>query len=124
MSEIANKRSNAIPVYTEEDIEGIKESSRIGRKALDAGHAVAKAGATGEDIDRAVHEAIIEEDAYPSPLNYYNFPKSCCTSVNEVICHGIPDSRPLADGDIVNIDVSVFKNGYHSDLMRPITLAK
>ena len=58
----------------------------------------------------------IEGGGYPSPLNYVSFPKSCCTSVNEVICHGIPDARPLEDGDIVNLDISVFLNGYHGDL--------
>mgnify|MGYP001604348069 CR=1 FL=1 len=71
---------------------------------------------TTEEIDRIVHEFIIEQDAYPSPLNYYNYPRSLCTSINEIICHGIPDTRPLQEGDIVNLDVSVFKNGYHGDL--------
>lgn len=58
----------------------------------------------------------MERNAYPSPLNYYNFPKSVCTSVNESICHGIPDMRELKDGDIVNVDVSTFIGGYHGDL--------
>ncbi|KAL4138835.1 Methionine aminopeptidase 1 [Phytophthora ramorum] len=58
----------------------------------------------------------MDRGCYPSPLNYYHFPKSVCISVNEVICHGIPDSRPIEDGDIVNLDVTVFKNGYHGDL--------
>lgn len=73
-------------------------------------------GVTTEEIDRVVHEHIIDSDAYPSPLNYYNFPRSCCTSVNEVICHGIPDTRPLQDGDIINLDISVYKNGFHADM--------
>ncbi|CAI7818104.1 unnamed protein product [Closterium sp. NIES-54] len=72
-------------------------------------------GVTTNEIDRAVHEMIIEAGAYPSPLNYAGFPKSVCTSVNECICHGIPDSRPLEDGDIINIDVTVYLNGYHGD---------
>lgn len=59
-------------------------------------------GVTTAEIDKIVHEACIERDCYPSPLNYYQFPASCCTSVNEVICHGIPDTRPLQDGDICN----------------------
>jgi len=63
-----------------------------------------------------VHAFLIENDAYPSPLNYHNFPKSMCTSVNEVICHGIPDDRPLEEGDIVNLDISVYKHGFNSDL--------
>jgi methionyl aminopeptidase len=74
-----------------------------------------KPGITTDEIDRAVHEASIEKGGYPSPLNYRGFPKSVCTSVNEVICHGIPDSRPLADGDIINIDVTLWKDGVHGD---------
>lgn len=88
----------------------------IARGALDAGHNAVAAGVTTEEIDRVVHEYTISQNAYPSPLNYRNFPRSCCTSVNEVVCHGIPDTRPLADGDIVNIDVSVYFGGYHADL--------
>jgi methionyl aminopeptidase len=75
-----------------------------------------KQGITTEEIDIAVHQACVERNCYPSPLNYYGFPKSCCTSVNEVICHGIPDCRPLEDGDIVNIDITVYHEGYHGDL--------
>jgi methionyl aminopeptidase len=63
-----------------------------------------------------VHEATVESCAYPSLLNYHCFLKSVCTSASEVICHGIPDQRPLQDGDFVNIDISVFKDGYHADL--------
>ncbi|KAK9918843.1 hypothetical protein WJX75_007458 [Coccomyxa subellipsoidea] len=73
-------------------------------------------GVTTEEIDRVVHEATIAAGAYPSPLNYCNFPKSVCTSVNEVICHGIPDQRPLEDGDIVNVDVTAYYKGFHGDL--------
>lgn len=63
-----------------------------------------------------MHDTTIANGAYPSPLWYHNFPKSVCTSVNEVVCHGIPDARPLQDGDIVNVDVSCLLNGYHGDL--------
>ena len=65
---------------------------------------------------QVVHDFTVEHGAYPSPLNYHGFPKSVCTSVNEVICHGIPDARELRDGDIVNVDVSCYLNGYHGDL--------
>ena len=75
-----------------------------------------KVGTTTEEIDKAVHDYLIENKAYPSPLNYFKFPRSCCTSVNEVICHGIPDTRKLQDGDIVNLDVSCYKDGFHADL--------
>lgn len=75
-----------------------------------------KAGTTTDEIDKMIHSFIIENDAYPSPLNYSNFPKSLCTSVNEVICHGIPDDRALVEGDIVNVDISIYKHGVHTDL--------
>jgi len=76
-------------------------------------------GVTTEEIDKACHEAAISRNSYPSPLEYPGhvnpFPKSVCTSVNDVICHGIPDDRPLEDGDIINIDVTLFKEGVHGD---------
>lgn len=65
---------------------------------------------------QVVHDFTVEHGAYPSPLRYHHFPKSVCTSVNEVICHGIPDARELEEGDIVNVDVSCFLNGAHGDL--------
>jgi methionyl aminopeptidase len=74
-----------------------------------------KPGISTEEIDVYVHELCIARGAYPSPLNYQHFPKSVCTSVNEVICHGIPDSRELQDGDIVNLDVTCYLDGVHGD---------
>lgn len=71
-----------------------------------------------------VHNAIVQAGAYPSPLNYSHFPKSVCTSLNEVICHGIPDSTQLVDGDILNIDVTVFLNGYHGDTSRMFSVGQ
>ena len=73
-------------------------------------------GVTTEEIDKIIHDYIVNAGAYPSPLNYYGFPRSCCTSVNEIICHGIPDTRPLQDGDLLNIDVTAYYNGFHGDL--------
>ncbi len=81
---------------------------------LEVGAAVA-VGVTTDELDRIGHEAAIARGSYPSTLNYNGYPKSLCTSINEVICHGIPDDRPLADGDIVNIDVTVFLDGVHGD---------
>ncbi|OLY80266.1 Methionine aminopeptidase 1 [Smittium mucronatum] len=66
--------------------------------------------------DQIIHDACIERDSYPSPLNYYNFPKSVCTSLNEVICHGIPDRTVIKNGDLVNLDVTLYHNGFHGDL--------
>lgn len=107
---------NQIEVKSAEDIAKLREVALLARQALDLGHSVVKAGVTTDYIDEVVHNFIINNNAYPSPLNYYKFPKSLCTSVNEVICHGIPDSRPLENGDIVNLDVTVYKDGFHVDL--------
>ena len=94
----------------------MKVVCKLGRLVLDTAHKAVKVGVTTDELDQIVHETAIENDCYPSPLNYYKFPKSVCTSVNEVVCHGIPDKRPLKDGDIVNLDVTVFHHGYHGDL--------
>ncbi len=72
-------------------------------------------GITTDELDAVCHRATVAQGAYPSPLNYHGYPKSLCTSVNEVICHGIPDSRPLGNGDIVNLDVTVYLEGVHGD---------
>lgn len=75
---------------------------QLAREVLDEGVKVSGVGVTTDEIDRVIHEAAIDRECYPSPLNYHGFPKSCCTSINEVICHGIPDMRPLQNGDICN----------------------
>jgi len=72
-------------------------------------------GMTTEDINKIVHEDTVLRGAYPSPLNYKGFPKSVCTSINEVVCHGIPGKRPLRDGDIINVDITTKWNGFHGD---------
>ena len=105
-----------IKILDEEEIEGVKLASKLAREVLDTAAEAVKVNVTTDEIDRIVHEATIDKECYPSPLNYYNFPKSCCTSVNEVICHGIPDLRPLQNGDILNIDITVFHRGFHGDL--------
>ncbi|KAF2984380.1 hypothetical protein EK904_000768 [Melospiza melodia maxima] len=115
-SEQALKGTSQIKILSSEDIEGMRVVCRLAREVLDVAAMMVKPGVTTEEIDHAVHLACIARNCYPSPLNYYNFPKSCCTSVNEVICHGIPDRRPLQEGDIVNVDITVYRNGYHGDL--------
>jgi methionyl aminopeptidase len=77
--------------------------------------AIVRPGITTDELDRACHDACIARGGYPSPLHYKGFPKSLCTSVNEIICHGIPDDRPLQDGDIVNCDVTIYLEGVHGD---------
>jgi methionyl aminopeptidase len=102
-------------VQTTETIEKMRVASRIAAGAMrEAGRAVAP-GVTTDELDEIVHEYICDHGAYPSTLGYRQFPKSCCTSLNEVICHGIPDSTVIEDGDIVNIDVTAYLDGVHGD---------
>ncbi|KAH9897578.1 methionine aminopeptidase 1 [Xylariomycetidae sp. FL2044] len=101
------------------DAEGqaaMRKVCKLGREVLDIVAAEVRPGVTTDYLDEVCHKACVERKAYPSPLNYNHFPKSFCTSVNEVICHGIPDQRVLLDGDIINLDVSLYHGGYHSDL--------
>ncbi len=107
-----------IIVHPPERIERLRRAGRVARQVLDIVGAAVRPGVTTEELDAIAHEATIERGAYPSPLNYHGYPKSLCTSVNEVICHGIPDDRALEDGDIVNLDVTVFLDGVHGDNSR------
>ena len=102
-------------VQPPEIIEAMRVAGRIAAQALHAGGAAVAPGVTTDEVDRVVHEFLVDHDAYPSTLGYRGFPKSCCTSLNEVICHGIPDSTVIQDGDIVNIDVTAFIGGVHGD---------
>ncbi|KAF9936151.1 Methionine aminopeptidase 1 [Mortierella alpina] len=115
-------RGSAIEVVSPKDIETMRKVCQIAREVLDIGLAAAQVGVTSDEIDRIVHEATIERGGYPSTMNYNGYQKACCTSVNEVICHGIPDQRKLKDGDIFNLDVSVYKDGFHSDLNETIAI--
>ncbi|MCW2720858.1 MAG: methionyl aminopeptidase [Pseudonocardiales bacterium] len=102
-------------VQEPEVIEAMRVASVIAARALQAGGEAVAPGVTTDEVDRVVHEYLVDHDAYPSTLGYKAFPKSCCTSLNEVICHGIPDSTVIQDGDIVNIDVTAFIGGVHGD---------
>jgi methionyl aminopeptidase len=103
-------------VYDAGGIERIRESGAIAAGAVEAVGAAIRPGVTTDELDRVAHEFMVERGAYPSTLGYRGFPKSSCTSLNEVICHGIPDDTVLEDGDIINIDITAFKNGVHGDL--------
>jgi methionyl aminopeptidase len=102
-------------VQSAEIIEKMRVASRIAARAMVEGSKAVQPGVTTDEIDRIVHEYICDHGAYPSTLGYKYFPKSCCTSLNEVICHGIPDSTVIEDGDIVNIDVTAYIDGVHGD---------
>ena len=93
----------------------MRVASRVAAQALDAVEAAIAPGVTTDELDRVGHDFLIANGAYPSTLGYKGYPKSLCSSVNEVICHGIPDDRPLADGDIVNIDITAYIDEVHGD---------
>ncbi|MYM18994.1 type I methionyl aminopeptidase [Brevibacterium sp. 5221] len=102
-------------LYTPEEIERIRAAGTLAANALAVAGALIAPGATTDALDAAAHEYLCDMGAYPSCLDYRGFPKSICTSVNEVICHGIPDSTVLAEGDIVNLDITAYKDGMHGD---------
>ncbi len=102
-------------VYTPEQVERIRAASRIAAQATAEVGRHIRPGITTDELDRIGHQFLIDHGAYPSTLGYRGFTKSLCTSLNEVICHGIPDSTVLADGDIINIDVTAYKDGVHGD---------
>lgn len=116
---VASKQAPGIisgfEVHDEKGMDCMRASGRLAAQVLEYAGTLVKPGVKTDEIDEAVHQMIIDNGAYPSPLGYGGFPKSVCTSVNECICHGIPDSRALEDGDIINIDVTVYLNGYHGD---------
>lgn len=103
------------PVQSDDVIRRMRVAGRAAAEVLAETGAAVAPGVTTDELDARCHEACIDRGGYPSPLNYSGFPKSLCTSVNEVICHGIPDDRALLDGDIVNLDVTIFLDGVHGD---------
>ncbi|MEJ2867686.1 type I methionyl aminopeptidase [Actinomycetospora sp. OC33-EN08] len=111
----APARSTDPWVQDPEVIEKMRHASRIAAQSLQVGGEAVRPGNTTDEVDRVIHEFLVDHGAYPSTLGYRGFPKSCCTSLNEVICHGIPDSTVIEDGDIVNIDVTAFIDGVHGD---------
>ena len=102
-------------VKTAEQVAKIRAAGRIAAQAIQLVGEACKPGVTTDELDRIGHEFVISQGAYPSTLGYRGFPKSLCSSINEVICHGIPDDTALQDGDIVNIDITAFKDGFHGD---------
>lgn len=107
--------SSEFQIHDSEGVARMRAAGELAARVLEYAGTLVRPSVTTDEIDKAVHQMIMDAGAYPSPLGYGRFPKSVCTSVNEVMCHGIPDSRQLQDGDIVNIDVTVYLNGYHGD---------
>lgn len=109
----------AISIKTPEEIEKMRVAGRLAAEVLEMIGPHVQDGVTTEDLNDICHRHIIEQqDAIPAPLNYHGFPKSICTSVNHVVCHGIPANKRLKEGDIVNIDITVIKDGFHGDTSR------
>ena len=102
-------------VKTAEQIEKIREAGKLAAQAIELAGSSIQVGMSTNELDVIVHDFLISNGAYPSTLGYRGFPKSCCTSVNEIICHGIPDDLEIQDGDIVNIDVTAYLDGFHGD---------
>ena len=107
----------AVSIKTSEELEKMRVAGRLAAEVLEMIEPHVQPGVTTGELDRICHDYITGvQDAIPAPLNYHGFPRSICTSVNEVVCHGIPsDTRKLKSGDIINIDVTVIKDGYHGD---------
>ncbi|MBU2970240.1 type I methionyl aminopeptidase [Pseudoalteromonas sp. C2R02] len=103
-------------IKTPAEIEKMRIAGRLAADVLEMIVPHVKEGVTTQELDTICHNYIVDvQEAIPAPLNYHGFPKSICTSVNHVICHGIPNDKPLKDGDIINIDITVIKDGYHGD---------
>jgi methionyl aminopeptidase len=102
-------------VKTQDQVDKIRDTGRIAAQAIQLVGEACKPGVTTDELDGIGHEFVVSQGAYPSTLGYRGFPKSLCSSINEVICHGIPDDTVLQDGDIINIDITAFKDGFHGD---------
>lgn len=114
----------AIPIHGPEGFEGMRAAGRLASQTLDFITPHVQEGVSTEKLDQLCHDFIIEHGAVPAPLNYRGFPKSICTSVNHVVCHGIPGPKRLMKGDVVNIDVTVILDGWHGDTSRMFTIGK
>ena len=112
-------------IKTPAEIEKMRVAGRLAADVLEMIEPYVKAGVTTDELNTLCHDYIVnEQQAIPAPLNYHGFPKSICTSVNQVICHGIPGDKKLKEGDIINIDITVIKDGYHGDTSKMFVVGK
>jgi methionyl aminopeptidase len=114
----------SIIIKTPDEIEKMRVAGRLAADVLEMIVPYVKAGVTTDEINQRCHDYIIANGAIPAPLNYHGFPKSVCTSLNHVVCHGIPNDKPLKDGDIMNLDVTVIVDGYHGDTSRMFVIGQ
>ena len=105
-----------VSIKTADEIEKMRIAGRLAADVLEMIGPKVQSGVTTEELDQICHDYIVDhQKAIPAPLNYHGFPKSICTSVNHVVCHGIPGGKKLKNGDIINIDITVIKDSYHGD---------
>lgn len=114
----------SIKIHTQADFDGMRKAGKLAAETLDYIIPYIKPGVTTGELDTLCHDYIVDHDAIPSPLNYRGFPKSICTSINHVVCHGIPGEKKLKDGDIMNIDVTVTLDGWFGDTSRMFHVGK
>jgi methionyl aminopeptidase len=115
----------SINIKSNDEIEKMRVAGRLAAQVLDMIEPFVKVGISTEALDKICHNYIVNDlAAIPAPLNYHGFPKSICTSVNNVVCHGIPGEKTLKKGDIINIDITVIKDGYHGDTSRMFCVGK
>lgn len=115
----------SIEIKTPQQIDKMRIASRLAADVLDMIGPYVNVGVTTNELDKICHDFIVDvQSAIPAPLNYHGFPKSICTSINHQVCHGIPNDKSLKKGDIINIDITVIKDGYHGDSSRMFTVGK
>lgn len=119
-----HEEDEVVTIHLPEDFEGMRKAGKLAAKTLDYIAPFVKSGVTTGELDSLCHDFIVGHNAIPAPLNYKGFPKSICTSINHVVCHGIPGDKKLVDGDIINIDVTVIVEGWHGDTSRMFTIGK
>jgi methionyl aminopeptidase len=120
----SSREANRISLHGPDDFEGMRRAGKLAAECLDFITPHVRPGVTTGELDRLCHDFIVAGGAIPAPLNYRGFPKSICTSVNHVVCHGIPGDKMLDDGDIVNIDVTTILDGWHGDTSRMFYVGK
>src|SRR5438132_13968118 len=118
LAQRADREEARIKIHGEEGFAGMRRAGRLAAETLDFITPYVRPGITTGELDRLCHGFIVDHDAIPAPLNYRGFPKSICTSINHVVCHGIPGDRRLMEGDVLNIDVTVILDGWHGDTSR------
>ncbi|MCE2716675.1 MAG: type I methionyl aminopeptidase [Pseudomonadota bacterium] len=113
-----------IVIHSEADFQAMRKAGKLASQTLDYIAPFVKEGISTEELDKLCHDYIIQHNAKPAPLGYRGYPKSICTSINHVVCHGIPGQKKLRDGDIINIDVTVLLDGWHGDTSRMFCIGK